>query len=227
MAFPGQRQMDRANWLAERRLGIGGSDIAILLGLNPWKSEQDLIMDKLDLIPQKDQFQGNEATRAGNRLEPFVADWYAERHHQILINGDRVVSTTNPRFIGNTDFLYPEGILEIKTGAEKSFNAGCPEQYRVQVLWYMMITERPEGTLCACIVPKDRKEIPEDKETLKGWIRFRPLREYQFRREPMLEEKMTLAGERFLKKLDALREPRAGGLQLVKDFQQSCGEPSL
>ena len=217
--------MNRESWLAERRLGIGGSDIAILLGLNPWKSEQDLIMDKLDLIPQKDQFQGNEATRAGNRLEPFVANWYAERHHVILMDGKRVVSPKNDRFIGNLDYAYNSGILEIKTGAEKSYNSGCPEMYKIQTAWYMMISEREEGVLCACIVPKDRKEIPTER--IDEWIKLRPLREYQFRREPMLEEKMTLAGERFLKKLDALREPRAGGLQLVKDFQQSCGEPSL
>ncbi|MGH3627235.1 MAG: YqaJ viral recombinase family protein, partial [Sciscionella sp.] len=32
----------REQWLAERRKGIGGSDIATLLGINPYQSEYEL-----------------------------------------------------------------------------------------------------------------------------------------------------------------------------------------
>ena len=37
---------ERAAWLAERRSGIGGSDIAAILGLSPWKTAVDVWLDK-------------------------------------------------------------------------------------------------------------------------------------------------------------------------------------
>jgi len=39
--------MERADWLARRRLGIGGSDVAALLGISPWHSQMSLWMEKL------------------------------------------------------------------------------------------------------------------------------------------------------------------------------------
>lgn len=33
---------DRSQWLADRRTGIGGSDISASLGINPWRSPLDL-----------------------------------------------------------------------------------------------------------------------------------------------------------------------------------------
>ena len=32
----------RATWLEGRRTGIGGSDVAAVLGLNPWKTPLDV-----------------------------------------------------------------------------------------------------------------------------------------------------------------------------------------
>ena len=37
---------DRAAWLAQRRNGIGASDIAAVLGISPWKTPLQLYMDK-------------------------------------------------------------------------------------------------------------------------------------------------------------------------------------
>ena len=34
--------MNREEWLNERRTGIGGSDAAAVMGLNPWKSPLDV-----------------------------------------------------------------------------------------------------------------------------------------------------------------------------------------
>ena len=71
-------------WLESRKLGVSGSDIACIMGANPYKSEDALLLDKLGVGKP---FTGNAATRAGQRLEPMVADWYAKRNEKILING--------------------------------------------------------------------------------------------------------------------------------------------
>lgn len=41
-----ETQIDRADWLAARRTGIGGSDVAPILGLSKWRSPLDVYMVK-------------------------------------------------------------------------------------------------------------------------------------------------------------------------------------
>ena len=40
--------MTREEWLSARRTGIGGSDIAAILGLSPWRTPLDVYRDKVD-----------------------------------------------------------------------------------------------------------------------------------------------------------------------------------
>ena len=44
----------RAAWLEGRRTGIGGSDVAAVLSLNPWKPPLDVWNDKLGLSEDKE-----------------------------------------------------------------------------------------------------------------------------------------------------------------------------
>ena len=39
-------ELTREEWLARRRSGIGGSDVAAVLGLSPWKSPRQVWLDK-------------------------------------------------------------------------------------------------------------------------------------------------------------------------------------
>lgn len=55
--------------LAHRSKGIGSSDAASLLGLNPWKPASECVLEKRGLIPP---FAGNDATEMGNIAEPFI-----------------------------------------------------------------------------------------------------------------------------------------------------------
>ena len=38
--------MEKEEWLEHRRKGIGGSDAAAILGMNPWKSPMDVWLEK-------------------------------------------------------------------------------------------------------------------------------------------------------------------------------------
>ena len=38
--------LSKEEWLRVRKHGLGGSDISILLGINPWRSELEVWLDK-------------------------------------------------------------------------------------------------------------------------------------------------------------------------------------
>lgn len=69
------RDMPREEWLSWRRGGIGGSDAAVIVGLNPYRSRLELYADKLGLMPERED---SEAMRIGRDLEAYVADRWAE-----------------------------------------------------------------------------------------------------------------------------------------------------
>lgn len=196
-------------WLAARKLGVSGTDVGVLLGLNRYKSEEELIMDKLGLGPG---FAGNAATRAGTLLEPFIARAWSERTSTPLELGVFTVSDIDPRYIGTPDYLTPDSVLEIKTGVEKTWQDGCPKSYEVQCRWYMLLTKKENAHLVACIVPKDRKTIPP--VDLLEWVKNQPHREFEFQRDLAWEAQAQEVAQAFLLKMDALRENR--GLIPVK-----------
>lgn len=66
----------RAEWLAQRRTGIGGSDVAAILGLSKFKSPLDVFKDKLGETPNGEQSQ---AAYWGTKLEDIVAKEFQER----------------------------------------------------------------------------------------------------------------------------------------------------
>lgn len=39
-------EMERTEWLEQRRKGIGGSDAPVIMGVNPWRSPMDLWLEK-------------------------------------------------------------------------------------------------------------------------------------------------------------------------------------
>jgi putative phage-type endonuclease len=58
-------------WLAWREEGIGGSEIASVVGLNPYQTEQQLYELKAKLKPAED-LSKNFHIKRGNRLEPMA-----------------------------------------------------------------------------------------------------------------------------------------------------------
>ena len=64
------RKVGREEWLELRREGIGGSDAAIIAGLNRFGSEMELWADKKGMAPEK---EATEAMKIGVELEDYVA----------------------------------------------------------------------------------------------------------------------------------------------------------
>lgn len=69
-------ELNRDAWLAQRRTGIGGSDVAAILGLSKFKSPLDVYKDKIGETPDGEQSQ---AAYWGTKLEDIVAKEFQER----------------------------------------------------------------------------------------------------------------------------------------------------
>ncbi|MBR8225040.1 YqaJ viral recombinase family protein [Burkholderia ambifaria] len=145
------RELSRDDWLAVRRTGIGGSDAAAAVGLNPYMSPMELWLDKSgrsEGLPGPDPNDTTSPTYWGTLLEPIVAASYTRvtgnrvrkinavlRHPSIpwmLANIDREV-------VGTSDVQ----ILECKTAGEhgaRLWRDGVPEYVELQVQHQLAVT---------------------------------------------------------------------------------------
>lgn len=138
---------DREAWLEERRKGIGGSDAAAILGLNPWKSPYDVWLEKTGrMLPEKP----NAAMIRGTVLEPVAADLYAEQTGRKLRRQPLRKHRDFPFILGNADRQIlasgdvPEtGVLEIKCPGISTMTKikaqGLPDYMTAQLMHYMAV----------------------------------------------------------------------------------------
>jgi putative phage-type endonuclease len=90
--------------LEERRSGIGGSDAAVILGLNPFKDVYGLYLDKRGEAPEEDPNFLKESRYWGSVLEQPVADRYAEETgYKIQKSNQLIRSKEHPFMIANID----------------------------------------------------------------------------------------------------------------------------
>ena len=76
------QELNRDQWLSVRQGGIGSSDAAAAVGLNPYRSALELWMDKTgrgDALPQVDPNDETSPMYWGTLLEPIVAAHYTKR----------------------------------------------------------------------------------------------------------------------------------------------------
>lgn len=64
------KNLSRQEWLQYRTQGIGGSDVSVIAGINPYRSVYQLWLEKTGQItPEETE---NEYTQFGTLLEPIV-----------------------------------------------------------------------------------------------------------------------------------------------------------
>lgn len=148
-------QMTREEWLEARKQGIGGSDIAAIMGKNPYETALSVYARHKGLIAEKQQ---TEAMYFGVALEDFVANEFARRTDKVveretfmlrhetydfmLANVDRVV----------VDSQKGQGVLECKNVSafqSDAWKEGAPEHYVYQLQWYLGITGFSHGYIAA------------------------------------------------------------------------------
>lgn len=67
---------NQEKWHELRGIGIGGSDIGAILGVNKYKSAIDIYIDKTEGKKQ----DGNRFTHFGHKLEKVIFEEFQERH---------------------------------------------------------------------------------------------------------------------------------------------------
>jgi putative phage-type endonuclease len=143
--------MDRADWLAERRRGIGGSDAAAICGQDRWTSQFEVWMDKAGVLDAPEL--SSEAAEWGLILEPIVREQTARRTGaQITPVPYLLAHPDRPWQLANVDGLaeHPEhgrGLAEIKTAGYWTGDAWdgdeVPDAYLLQGMHYLSVTGLP------------------------------------------------------------------------------------
>lgn len=148
-----------AQWLEDRRKGIGGSDVAAVLGLSKWKTPYQVWQDKLGLIPATPD---NDSMKWGRLLEPVVRQQYAEATGREVKVPTGILQHQDHKFmLANLDGFTDDGrIVEIKTARRQDGwgDAGTdevPQEYLLQVQHYMAVTKFEVADIAVLIAGSD------------------------------------------------------------------------
>ena len=156
----------------ERRNYIGGSDIAVVMGMSRWKTPLKLWLEKTGQA-EPDDLSQVEAVQLGTELEEFVAQKFAkESGKQVRKQSKMYVHKDYPFMAAHIDRLITgtDEILECKTcGSHKKEEwegDGIPREYILQVTWYLGITGKKKAYIAVLIGGQSfkYKEIEFDKE---------------------------------------------------------------
>lgn len=156
----------RESWLKIRRAGVGGSDVAAIMGLSPWRTAYEVWVEKL--TGALEDISDKPAVHWGNRLEALVGDEYRKSHQDRIVRRVNAVarSIARPWAQASLDFEVKDpdlgwGVLEIKTAGYRSANhwdEGVPTFYLTQVTHYLSITGRPFADVAVLIGGQDYRE---------------------------------------------------------------------
>lgn len=141
-------------WLEARSHYIGGSDAAAVLGLNPYKSNLELWQEKTGLVVPED-ISEKPYVKYGHAAEGCLRELFALDFPEYEVGYTENNIWLNDAFPFAhasldgwlTDQDGRKGILEIKTTnilqsmQKEKWDHRIPDNYYIQVLHYLMVTE--------------------------------------------------------------------------------------
>ena len=175
MTYIKTTEMTHEQWVKSRRSGIGGSDVAAVLGLSKYRTPLDIYHQKIDGTQQPE----NQAMYAGKLLEPVVAEWYTKESGRQVIRDNKIRIHKDFDFlIANLDrVILPQngegrGILEIKTAgvyAAKYWQEEPPVEYVCQIQHYLDVTGYTWGEFAVLIGGQEFKRylVERDDEFIR------------------------------------------------------------
>lgn len=143
------RCKDNQEWLEQRTKGVGGSDVAAIMGLSPWRTPAQVWLEKTGRAKPED-LSGKPYVEFGNIMEPLIGKWYAEQHPERTVRRVNAIcqSIKRPWAQASLDYEVKDGlvwgVLEIKTArTAQDWQDGVPAYYLTQITHYMSVTNRP------------------------------------------------------------------------------------
>jgi len=224
---------------------IGGSDIAAILAMSPWKTPLYLWAEKTGRLANKvNEF---EAAEIGAELEEYVARKFQKKTGIKLRRDNRTFTHPEyPYMVAHIDrwVCGEDALFEAKTCSawlEKKWKGEeIPEEYVLQVMWYLGIVGKTKGYIAVLIGGQKFlwKEIVFDADLFEKLVSAAK----NFMEEFILKEKAPMAidgdsetlAEMYpdpkeiglvfegqdAEALNHLIEERAAGVQVIKDAQE-------
>ncbi|WP_411092225.1 YqaJ viral recombinase family protein [Streptomyces sp. 049-1] len=198
----------RTRWLAERKSGLGGSDVAVLLGFVKGKGPWHVFEDKHGRGRDFD----TEAMEFGREMEEPIARVFSRRTGIPVIEPPGMyANTARPWMLGNIDRLALDpdtrevvGPLECKNRTEWQLTDWeqdeAPDAPQIQNLWYQA-TGGWRGGYCAACVGGNKLR----------WHRVE-------RREDLVQHLVEWTGDWWQRHIVEGEEPDADGLPGTKDL---------
>lgn len=158
----------RDDWLEVRKHGIGSSDAAAAVGLNPYKSQLTLWLEKTGRdadLPKPDPTDTTAPVYWGTLLEPIVAASYTQQTgrkvrkvNAVLQHPDRpwMLANIDREVVGASDVQ----ILECKTAGEfgaRHWRDGVPEYVQLQVQHQLAVTGKQAADVAVLLCGQQLK----------------------------------------------------------------------
>lgn len=205
--------LDREQWLAVRKRGIGSSDAAAAVGLNPYKSQLELWMEKTGRdadLPKIDPEDDSTPVYWGTLLEHIVAAQYTRRTGNRIRRINAVLQhPTRPWMLANLDrevVGVPDvQILECKTAGingARLWRDGVPEYVQLQVMHQLAVTGKQAADVAVLICGQE-------------------LRIHRIERDERLIEQLVELERRFWLMVEEDRAPAADGSDSAHQALQS------
>jgi putative phage-type endonuclease len=156
------KSLSREDWLEVRKNGIGGSDAAAAVGLNPYMSPLELWLIKTGRdanLPRPDRQDTSEPIYWGTLPEPIVAASYTKHTENKVRRINAVLqSPTVPFMLANVDRevvgCRDVQLLECKTAGQfgaRLWRDGVPEYVQLQVRHQLAVTGRQAADVAVLI----------------------------------------------------------------------------
>lgn len=155
---------NQEKWHELRGIGIGGSDIGAILGVNKYKSAIDIYIDKTEGKKQ----DGNRFTHFGHKLEKVVFEEFQERHsnmkcYTVPYTIQRGVCVANVDGMVYDPVKDKYGVLELKTTSaynkDEWTGDTVPQSYYAQVQHYLYVTGLSFAYIACLVGGNDYKEF--------------------------------------------------------------------
>lgn len=175
-------------WLNARTKGIGGSDASCIVGMNPWKTSEQLYLEKIGKLELED-ISNKKAVVIGTNAEKQMRELFSilneEKFDVEYIENTILYNKKKPYLYFSPDGLLVEketglrGIYECKTTtllnsmSKEKWNEKVPDNYFIQLLHGLMVTNLDFAIINALLIFSDG---------------YQQIRNYRFNRADYIED---------------------------------------
>lgn len=214
--------LSREEWLACRRQGIGGSDVAGIMGISPFRTARDIYYDKLNIASVEEEPENWVALEVGNLLEDLVAEIFHKKSGLEIFQVKKMFRHPLYSFmLADVDYFVrlPDGetaILEIKTTNYNATDAwwqdgreAVPPYYEAQGRHYMAVMDADRVFFC-CLYGNT-----EDESIIR-----------EIRRDMAYEQEMVYLEQYFWENHVLAKNPppyTEDSAQILGSVQRYCG----